>query len=211
MTKATVDHLITLYGRTQFDRNSMPSWIEDSQHLRLAELSGWRSGSRIRKRTRPSRVESQQTWLRVLECLPHLLPGATVRYEYRYPYLDRDLVDFLFSIPREQLVRPGRRRSLMRRALRGIVPSEILERKRKAFCARGPMLAVARAGQARQATTKVSTAVAMGVVNRLAFDKALDEVVSGNGIEQIGALMRVLSFDSWLDRQIETGHMALPT
>lgn len=209
MAKATVDHLVTLYGRTQFDRDSVPSWIESDQHIRLLERSERRSGSRILKRTRPSRIENQRTWLRVLECLPHLQPGVTVRYEYRYPYLDRNLVEFLFSIPREQLVRPGRRRSLMRRALRGIVPSEILERKRKAFCARGPMLAVASAGRARQAATKVSTAVAMGVVNQQALNKALNEVVAGNGIEQIGALMRVLNFDSWVDRQIEIGHTAL--
>ena len=46
-------------------------------------------------------------------------------YEKRYPVLDRDLLEFLFAIPREQLVRPGERRSLMRRALKGIVPEEV--------------------------------------------------------------------------------------
>ena len=35
----------------------------------------------------------------------------------------------------EQLVRPNQRRSLMRRALVGIVPAEILNRRRKAFIA----------------------------------------------------------------------------
>jgi asparagine synthase (glutamine-hydrolysing) len=68
-----------------------------------------------------------------MESLPHLSPGLGTRYEYRYPYLDRDLVDFLFTIPREQLIRPGRRRSLMRRALYGIVPALILERPQKAY------------------------------------------------------------------------------
>jgi asparagine synthase (glutamine-hydrolysing) len=32
-------------------------------------------------------------------------------YDRRYPYLDRDLLEFLFAVPREQLVRPGQRRS----------------------------------------------------------------------------------------------------
>ena len=49
------------------------------------------------------------------------LPFAPT-YERRYPFLDRDLLEFLFAIPREQLVRPHQRRSLMRRALAGIVP-----------------------------------------------------------------------------------------
>jgi asparagine synthase len=58
--------------------------------------------------------------------------SSAPRYEKRYPYLDRDLLEFVYAIPREQLVRPGQRRSLMRRALIGIVPDVILQRKRKA-------------------------------------------------------------------------------
>ena len=53
--------------------------------------------------------------------------------EKRYPYLDRGLLEFVSAIPPEQLVRPGQRRSLMRRALIGIVPDELLNRKRKAY------------------------------------------------------------------------------
>src|SRR5947207_13543144 len=63
-------------------------------------------------------------------------------FDKRYPYLDRDLLEFMFAIPREQLVRPTQRRSLMRRALVGIVPDEILNRKTKAFVARSPLIAV---------------------------------------------------------------------
>src|SRR5213075_2882466 len=65
-------------------------------------------------------------------------------FDKRYPFLDRDLLEFMFAIPREQLVRPTQRRSLMRRALVGIVPDEILNRKTKAFVARAPMKTVSR-------------------------------------------------------------------
>src|SRR4030095_8548067 len=58
--------------------------------------------------------------------------------EKRYPYLDRCLLEFLFAIPRDQLLRPGHRRSLMRRAMRVVVPDEIITRKRKAFVSRAP-------------------------------------------------------------------------
>src|SRR5207237_5218923 len=71
------------------------------------------------------------------------LPFAPT-YERRYPFLDRDLLEFLFAIPREQLVRPHQRRSLMRRALAGIVPEEILNRKTKGFVSRRPMVAVSQ-------------------------------------------------------------------
>jgi asparagine synthase (glutamine-hydrolysing) len=52
--------------------------------------------------------------------------------ERRFPYLDRSLLEFMYAIPREQIVRVGVRRSLMKRALVGIVPDELLNRKRKA-------------------------------------------------------------------------------
>jgi len=53
--------------------------------------------------------------------------------EIRYPYYDRDFLEFMFAIPREQIVSVGLRRSLMKRALVGIVPDELLKRRRKAF------------------------------------------------------------------------------
>lgn len=62
------------------------------------------------------------------------LPPSTL--EYRYPYLDRDLVEFLTSIPLEQLLRPGQRRFLMRRSLADLLPPTILSRKSKAAAQR---------------------------------------------------------------------------
>lgn len=50
--------------------------------------------------------------------------------DVRYPYLDRDFLEFVFAVPQEQLVRVGQRRSLMKRALVGILPGEILNRRK---------------------------------------------------------------------------------
>ena len=66
----------------------------------------------------------------------------STRREYRYPFLDRDLVEFMFAIPRHQILRPGERRSLMRRSLSSVLPPEILKRTRKAYQLRTPILAV---------------------------------------------------------------------
>jgi len=54
-------------------------------------------------------------------------------HETRYPYHDRDLREFAYAIPREQIVGVGKRRFLMRRALVGIVPDKLLNRKQKSF------------------------------------------------------------------------------
>jgi len=62
----------------------------------------------------------------------HRTLSSELHCEIRYPYLDRDLLEFACAIPREQLVGVGKRRFLMKRALAGIVPVEVLNRKRRA-------------------------------------------------------------------------------
>jgi len=52
--------------------------------------------------------------------------------EVRYCYLDRTFLEFMLAIPREEIVRVGQRRSLMKRSLVGIVPDKLLNRRRKA-------------------------------------------------------------------------------
>ncbi len=49
--------------------------------------------------------------------LAKLTPPVLALEEARYPYLDQNLIQFLLSIPADQLLRPGERRSLMRRSL----------------------------------------------------------------------------------------------
>ena len=58
-------------------------------------------------------VSTLEALQRQLACAP---PPTEPVYEKRYPYLDRTFLQFMYSIPREQFVRPGHRRSLMRRA-----------------------------------------------------------------------------------------------
>ena len=122
------------------------------------------------------------------------LPG---RYEYSYPFLDRDLLEFLFSIPRDQLVRPGQRRSLMRRALVGIVPDEILFRKRKAYVARYPLIAMNHSWKDIQALLVSSYGVANGWFERRSLAASLVDAKEGK-IEFIGPLLRTLKLELWI-------------
>ena len=55
--------------------------------------------------------------------LAKLTAPAQAFEEARYPFLDQTLIEFILSIPADQLLRPGERRSLMRRSLAGIVPA----------------------------------------------------------------------------------------
>ncbi len=118
-------------------------------------------------------------------------------FEKRYPYLDRDLLEFMFAIPREQLVRPTQRRSLMRRALVGIVPDEILNRKTKAFVVRSPMVAIANDWAHFAEMTQNMLSNSLGIVDPDRISEALQKVRRGEEVPMI-ALRRTLFLEGWL-------------
>jgi asparagine synthase (glutamine-hydrolysing) len=128
---------------------------------------------------------------RHLACSP--IPLEPI-YEKRYPYLDRDLLEFIYGVPREQLVRPGQRRSLMRRALIGIVPEELLNRKRKAFLVRSPVIGIATRWMN---LTQGMVTNELGIVDSNHFANALRNAQAGMGVSVV-TLLRTLLVESWL-------------
>ena len=57
--------------------------------------------------------------------------GAALALEPRYPLLDKRLIEFCARVPPGQHVRGGHRRSLIRRAMEGVLPSEVQWRTTK--------------------------------------------------------------------------------
>jgi len=115
-------------------------------------------------------------------------------YEKRYPYLDRSLLEFLLAIPREQLVRPGQRRSLLRRSLIDIVPAEILQRKRKAYVVRSPIIGLGGLHEEHSAAAE-----AIGILDSQKFAASAKKAMQG-GEASIISLQRVLILEVWLNR-----------
>jgi asparagine synthase (glutamine-hydrolysing) len=118
-------------------------------------------------------------------------------FEKRYPYLDRGLLEFMFAIPREQLVRATQRRSLMRRALVGIVPDEILNRKTKAFVSRSPMVAISNDWAHFAEMTQNMLSSSLGIVDPERISDALQKVRQGQEVP-ILTLKRTLFLEGWL-------------
>lgn len=118
-------------------------------------------------------------------------------YERSYPFLHRPLVEFLMAIPFEQKLRPNETRSLMRRALKDLVPEKILQRRSKgvvgeAFC-RGldkewhvlrPMLMNARV-------------CSRGYVNQEALITAVNLARHGKTYN-ISTLLQTIALEIWL-------------
>ena len=53
--------------------------------------------------------------------------------ETRAPFLDVDVMELAFSMPGGLKIRGGRRKYILKEALRGVVPDRILERKKEGF------------------------------------------------------------------------------
>jgi asparagine synthase (glutamine-hydrolysing) len=117
--------------------------------------------------------------------------------EKRYPYLDRGLLEFIYAVPREQLVRPGQRRSLMRRALIGIVPDELLNRRRKAFVVRGPMVDIAAEWPRLLELGQNMLLSSLGIADSPRFLETLQKTRQGADVP-IVPLMRTLGIELWL-------------
>lgn len=126
--------------------------------------------------------------------LPHQPP-----HERRYPLLDQDLLSFLYAIPREQLVRPGERRSLLRRALAGIVPNAVLGRRRKAFAATGVLRQLSKTWPQLMLLTVDMRASALGIVDPARFRNAFERARNGEEVS-LPLLLRTLSLELWLRR-----------
>jgi asparagine synthase (glutamine-hydrolysing) len=118
-------------------------------------------------------------------------------HEKRYPYLDLGLLEFMFAIPREQLVRPTQRRSLMRRALIGIVPDEILNRKTKAFVVRAPMVAISNEWAHFAEMTQNMVSSSLGIVDPELIFEALQKVRRGEEVPMV-TLRRTFLLECWL-------------
>jgi asparagine synthase (glutamine-hydrolysing) len=140
------------------------------------------------------KLSTLETLRRQLAC--SVLPPEP-RHEKRYPYLDRDLLEFIYAIPPEQLVRPGQRRSLMRRALMGIVPDELLNRKRKAFVARGPRVAMSMHWARLTEISRHMVTSSLGIVNSGAYCDALEQARNGQEVPII-PMMRTIAVEMWL-------------
>lgn len=177
--------------------NALPPWM--SGRIReLAETGDKGEWSRDELHSySPRQLNNASSWGAVLETLPTRHPRILARPEYRYPYLDKDLVDYLFRVPRAQLLRPGRRRAMMRRALAGIVPEPILERKRKAFQVRAPFVAFERAREDLSVLCADSLLVQANLIREGELKKACDRLCAGSD-EHAMAMMRTIFLELWL-------------
>jgi asparagine synthase (glutamine-hydrolysing) len=129
--------------------------------------------------------------------LAKFAPPVSALEEARYPYLDQNLIEFILSTPASQLLRPGERRSLMRRSLAGIVPQEILSRRTKQVGARTPVLVLEKHWDELQNIYKTPLTSRFGWVHGDRFLKVISDARAGKPVPLVRVLWTI-SLEYWL-------------
>ena len=134
-------------------------------------------------------------------------PRPSALAEVRYPYLDRDLIEFLLAIPADQLLRPGQRRSLMLRALAGLLPPEILSRRTKQFGSRTPTLAIRENLPTFRKMFSGSVAARLGHIDERLFLLTLEDMENGKKVH-IARVLKTIALEVWLRNLEQRGILA---
>lgn len=115
--------------------------------------------------------------------------------EVSHPYMHRPLVEFIHAIPLQQKIRPGETRSLMRRALKDLLPPKVLNRKTK----RGPdeamLRAIAREWPQLERMFITPRAEAYGYIDGKTLLAAFERARHGQGDTNLFVL---ISLELWL-------------
>lgn len=130
-------------------------------------------------------------------------------YEKRYPFFDRTLLEFVYAIPRGQVIRPGQRRSLMRRALDGMVPNDLLHRRQKSFVSRSSLRAIATTWPELIKMNQGMVTVSFGITRAKEFIEALQEGRHGRQLNVV-AVCRTIGIETWLRSSLTEGIFARP-
>jgi asparagine synthase (glutamine-hydrolysing) len=145
----------------------------------------------------PSRRGFLMTWAGMCSRMGTAQPPLVGCCEFAYPYLDRSLMEFLYAIPWGQVVRPGERRSLMRRALASSVPTEIIRRKSKGVSARIHILAIESERKLIGSFIDNALIARFGYVDPALFRIALQETLEGRQ-EYLVSFLRCLRCELFL-------------
>ena len=148
--------------------------------------------------------------VQAMACNLAKMPAPTrVLEETTYPYLDQNVIEFALATPANQWLRPGERRSLMRRALASIVPAEILARKTKQFGARTPAVMLDQHCGEIHAVYCKSISSRLGYVDDAELLKAVSDIRMGKKTSLVRVLWTI-SLEFWLRDLAQRGLLDLP-
>lgn len=130
-------------GAEAFTQAEKQRLLHPNLRKRFAGFTSWDCLAPIRRRFElGAPVKSHLNWMTYLDLnvrLPDLLlmrvdkmtMGASV--EARVPFLDHKVVELAMSIPQAFKIKDGKLKYILKKAVRGLVPDQIIDRKKQGF------------------------------------------------------------------------------
>jgi asparagine synthase (glutamine-hydrolysing) len=186
---------MTDYSSSRFWKPA--SWL-DPAFCRRTDLPGLMfNGFLPRLYSSPA---AQRQYLLIRRTASALVKGYLIvpAIEHRCPFLYRPLIEFAMAIPMDQKLRPGgETRSVLRRAMTGILPEQIRTRKGKAIFDQNAYLAVRKEWPRIERLCADLRLASLGLVDRDKFRNAFELMRVGHS-ENIYQLVLALSLEMWL-------------
>jgi asparagine synthase (glutamine-hydrolysing) len=130
-------------GAEVFSDSQKQQLLSPRLRKKFAELSSWEALRPIRQRFEEKAWEpSPLNWMTYLDLnlrLPELLlmrvdkMSMAVSLEARVPFLDHKFVELAMSIPQAVKTRNGVLKYILKKAVRGVIPDELIDRKKQGF------------------------------------------------------------------------------
>jgi len=175
----------------------LPAWLDQDfvDRMRLRErLMGMSDTFGFRL---PSAKDQSIGFLSVRKSISAGRRQEIAGVDVSYPFLHRPLVEFMQAIPAEQNVRLGQTRSLMRRALRNVLPEKIRTRRSKGNPTEIVLQAFAREGSRLVSLFQDAQVYHLGYSDGPAFLAALERARHGYETHY-PALLNTICLEFWL-------------
>jgi asparagine synthase (glutamine-hydrolysing) len=121
--------------------------------------------------------------------------------EARVPFLDRELVEFALALPAEMKVRDGVGKWLLKRTVDGLLPSDIVHRKKQGFGAPVAEWFRADLGDRAQREIRGSSLAERGLLDYARIDRLWDEHRSGR-MDWSFQLWNLYNVSAWHDHWV---------
>ena len=132
-----------------------------------------------------------------IEALDRLAGASAV--EARYPFWDKELVEFCLSIPPLQKVSRGRDRAVLRRGLRGILPESVRLRRVKTSFAQQVVKALTSLGENNlRMLLQSGKNFTISLLDKAWHERAIEKMRDQQASEDIPVLWRAIVVMGWL-------------
>jgi asparagine synthase (glutamine-hydrolysing) len=146
---------------------------------------------------RPSDIQQWYYLMSVISIVSTGFINEQVHADISHPFLHRPLVEFMLAVPFDQKLRPGETRSVMRRAMAGILPEKIRLRKTKGGADEALFRALAREWSTIDEMFVNSRACMRGYVEPHLLREELEKARLGLS-SQTYVLWKTVALEFWL-------------